>query len=130
MSDVHELRALSRDLGKASAVAAVVMYGVVKDSANDVRAMWYRNAKLEADKAARRYADTITVHPAIGTGIRFEVYPDARVNGQARLGDILENGSPTSPPHLWAERATQEAEPRIERKIDLAIGKMLGGSGL
>jgi hypothetical protein len=121
VTDVSELRALSRDLGKVSGRAAGLVFGAVAASAQDMQTTWRRTAKAEARGAARRYPETIVVHPTISTNVHFEVYPDARVNGQANLGDILENGSPTSPPHLWVDRASAEVAPRLDKRLNDAL---------
>ena len=129
MIDVSELHALSRDLGKVSAGTTSAMYDVVKDGANDLRDEWRRNAEQTSGTHARHYPKSITAEMRVGRGITAEIGPDVRLK-QGFLGDILENGGVHSPPHLDGQRAADTMVPRIERRIDSALGHLLDEVGL
>lgn len=126
-TDVSEMRALSRDLGAIGAKATVVMYGVVKDGATDLRDTWKRNARVTAGEHGRRYPDSITMDARVGTRIGFEIGPDPRL---PQGGMSFEDGSVKQPPHLDGQRAVDEAVPRIDRRIDGALGFLLAEANL
>jgi hypothetical protein len=127
MTDVSELRALSRDLGKLSARATGVMYGVVKDGAVDLRDTWKRNARLTSGQHGKRYPDSITYDTRVGTSIHFEIGPDPRL---PQGGMSFENGSVKQPPHLDGQRAVDEIVPRIDRRVDTALTYLIGEANL
>lgn len=126
-TDVSELRALSRDLGAIGAKATVVMFGVLREGAVDVRDTWKRNARLTAGQHGKRYPDSITMDARVGTSIGFEIGPDPRL---PQGGMSFENGSVNQPPHLDGQRAADEVIPRIDRRIDAALVYLLGESNL
>lgn len=128
-NDVSELRALARDLGKVSAGTARAMYDVVDEGATDLRDEWRRNAAATSGTHAKDYPRSITSDMLVGLSIRAEVGPDPRLK-QGFLGQILEYGGTHSPPHLDGQRAADTIVPRIERRIDAALGHLLGEAGL
>ena len=129
-TDASDLYALSRDLGKIGKIGAratSVMYDVLREGAVDVRDTWKRNARLTSGQHGKRYPDSITMDARVGTSISFEIGPDPRL---PQGGMSFENGSVNQPPHLDGQRAADEVIPRINRRIDGALGYLLGEANL
>lgn len=126
-ADASDLYSLSRDLGKIGAKATSVMYGVLREGATDVRDTWKRNARLTSGEHGKRYPDSITMDARVGTSIGFEIGPDPRL---PQGGMSFENGSVNQPPHLDGLRAVEEVGPRVHRRIDVALGYLIGEAGL
>lgn len=126
-TDARELFALYRDLGKLSAKATGVMYGVLREGAIDARDTWRRNARLTSGQHGKRYPDSITMDARVGTSIGFEIGPDPRL---PQGGMSFENGSVNQPPHLDGLRAAEEVVPRIHRSVDTALTGLLGEANL
>lgn len=121
--DASELYALSRDLGRIGAKSAPAMVAVFKEAGKDIETTWKRNAKATAGVHGKRYPDSITTDMRLSTNIEIEIEvgPDpSRPQG----GMSFENGSVNQPPHLDGQRAADEAVPRIDRRIDAALGHL------
>lgn len=92
------------------------------------------NIKKDAQARARRIGRHARRYPySIGYDLRqglrgpvAEIGPEVG-RGQGSLGSILENGSPTSPPHPHMLPAGQAEAPRFERALeDLAVRLLEG----
>lgn len=119
--DTGEVDRLAINLSSVAARTIGVVYEAFGESAVDLQTEWRRNATASAGKAARRYPKTIAVWPVLSAGIAFDIYPDSRIDGQANLGDILENGSPTSPPHNDGKQAADVVAPRLHARVQAAV---------
>lgn len=95
----------------------------VEDSAVDVRDLWRDNATQTAGKHGKHYPKSINYKmlPSL-SAITAEIEPTP---GMMQAGMSFEYGSRNQPPHLDGQRAKDAAEPRIERRIDAALGKAL-----
>lgn len=129
MIDTSELTALSRDLGKVSAGTAAAMYDVIAEGAKDLRDEWRANARATSGEHGKYYPDSITFDMRVGRSITAEIGPDPRLK-QGSMGPGFEYGSVNQPPHLDGQRAADTVVPRIDRRIDSALGHLLGGAGL
>jgi len=117
--DASEVFALSRDLGNLGAKSGLAMYGVFKEGGKDLEKTWRRNAKATSGEHGKHYPDSITTDMRVSTNIEVEVGPDpAKPQG----GMSFENGSVNQPPHLDGQFAADEVVPRIDRRIDAALG--------
>jgi hypothetical protein len=119
--DAHELYALSRDLGKIGGKAGVAMYGVFKEAGHDLESTWQRNARATSGVHGKRYPDSITTDMRIRPYIEVEVGPDPAL---PQGGMSFEDGSVNQPPHLDGQRAADEVEPRLDRRIDAALAHL------
>ncbi|WBB73236.1 hypothetical protein O7602_26710 [Micromonospora sp. WMMD1128] len=93
------------------------------------------NIKKDAQARAKQIGQHVHRYPYMITyetrrhvnNITAEIGPEVG-KGQGSLGDILENGSPTSAPHPHMLPAGQAEAPRFERALeDLAV-RLLEGS--
>ena len=122
--DASDLNRLSADLGKISAGTTKAMFGVFKDGAEDLRDQWRANARETSGQHGRHYPNSITYDVNPGLNIEFEVGPDPRLK-QGSMGPGFEFGSVNQPPHLDGQRATDEVVPRLEKRVDGALGYLL-----
>lgn len=109
-ADISELLAWGRDLRAAGRDAAGQSAKVVGKGA--------LNIKNEARELAPKGPHV----PGYASSIRYDIKVEADAveaeigptgGGQARLGAVLEYGSPTSPPHPHHETAGDHEEPRF-----------------
>jgi hypothetical protein len=119
--DPRELYALSRDFEKIGAKSAGAMYGVFKDAGNDLRDEWRTNARATSGDHGKHYPNSITADMRVSTNIEVEVGPDPRL---PQGGMSFEFGSVNQPPHLDGQRATDTVVPRLDRRIDAALGHL------
>jgi hypothetical protein len=117
--DASDMSALSRDLGKIGARSTAAMFGVFKESGEDLRKMWQRNARATSGTHGKRYPDSITMDMLVGREIGVEVGPDPRL---PQGGMSFEYGSVNQPPHLDGQRAADEEIPKIDKRITTALG--------
>ena len=89
---------------------------------------------LNIKDEARRLAPTGPHIPAYASSIRYDVRTGAdwvegevgpTGGGQARLGAVLEYGSPTSPPHPHHEPAGDHEEPRFYSAAEELAAKLV-----
>ncbi|AXH89406.1 hypothetical protein [Micromonospora aurantiaca] len=104
------------------------------DEVTKVVARGALNVKKDAQARAKRIGQHVRRYPSsIGYDLRqglrgpvAEIGPEVG-RGQGSLGSILENGSPTSPPHPHMLPAGQAEAPRFERALeDLAVRLLEG----
>jgi hypothetical protein len=119
--DARELYALSRDFGKIGAQSAAAMYGVFKEAGNDLRDEWRANARATSGQHGKHYPDSITADMRVSTNIEVEIGPDPRL---PQGGMSFEFGSVNQPPHLDGQRAADTVVPRLDRRIDAALGHL------
>jgi hypothetical protein len=119
--DARELYALARDFEKIGAKSATVMYGVFKDAGNDLRDEWRANARATSGQHGKHYPNSITADMRVSTNIEVEIGPDPRL---PQGGMSFEFGSVNQPPHLDGQRAADTVVPRIDRRIDAALGHL------
>lgn len=119
--DASELYALSRDFGKIGARTTLVMFDVFKDAGNDLRDQWRENATATSGEHGKHYPRSITADFRVSTNIEVEIGPDPRL---PQGGMSFEYGSVNQPPHLDGQRAADEVVPRIDKRIDSALGHL------
>lgn len=122
--DTHEVAALASDLGKISAKSTSAMVGVFKAGGDDLVKQWATNARATAGEHGKHYPNSIDAEMQVSTDIVIEVGPNpAKPQG----GMSFEYGSVNQPPHLDGQRAADTVIPQLERRIDAALGHLLGG---
>lgn len=117
--DASEVHALSRDLGAIGARSTAAMFGVFKESGEDLRDKWKSNARATSGQHGKRYPDSITMDMKVSRSIEVEVGPDPRL---PQGGMSFEYGSVNQPPHLDGQMAADEVIPQIDRRITAALG--------
>lgn len=119
--DSSGIRAFSQELGGVVQAAPDEVMKVVARGAFQVQKDARERAK-RIGRHVRRYPYTITVDLARhGAEAAAEIGPETQ-RGQGALGDILENGSPTSAPHPHMLPAGEAEAPRFARALeDLAV---------
>jgi hypothetical protein len=97
--------------------------GAVEESAVEVRDLWRDNATQSSGKHGKHYPKSINYKmvPSL-SAIVAEVEP---TEGMMQAGMSFEFGSRNQPPHLDGQRAKDSAEPKIEQRIDRALGRAL-----
>lgn len=120
-TDVGEVKAFAIELNAALSAAPDEVAKVVARGAFNVQKDARERAK-RIGRHVRRYPGTITFDMARhGAETAAEIGPDTD-RGQGALGGILENGSPTSPPHPHMLPAGEAEAPRFEKALeDLAV---------
>lgn len=119
--DSSDLRALAVDLGHIGARTTAAMFGVFREGGADLRDQWRSNARATSGEHGKHYPDSITMETRVSTSIEVEVGPDPRL---PQGGMSFEFGSVKQPPHLDGQRAADTVIPRIERRIDAALGHL------
>ncbi|MEU4367550.1 hypothetical protein [Micromonospora chersina] len=125
-ADFSEVQQFAVQLNEALAAAPDEVAKVVYRGAFTIQ----EDARARAKRIGphvRRYPGTITFETARhGAETAAEIGPETS-RGQGALGDILENGSPTSPPHPHMLPAGEAERPRFERALeDLAVRLLEG----
>lgn len=123
MIDASEVVAFASDLGEVGPRVAGAMFDVYRESAGDLRAEWRRNAKETAGEHGKLYPDSITFDMHVSSSIVAEIGPDPRL---PQGGMSFEFGSRKQPAHLDGQRATDTEVPRLNRRVDAAMGQLLG----
>lgn len=120
-ADVSQVREFAAQLNEALAAAPDEVARVVYRGAFNIQKDARDRAKLIGPHV-RRYPSAITFETARhGAETAAEIGPETD-RGQGALGGILENGSPTSPPHPHMLPAGQAEAPRFEKALeDLAV---------
>ena len=117
--DSHAAAALSVELPKIGMRGARVMGDVLVEGGKDLREAWKRNARETAGEHGRLYPESIESHLVPSLALVVEVGP----NPSKPQGSMsFEFGSSKQPPHLDGQRAADEVVPRIEKRIDSALG--------
>ncbi|SDN79126.1 hypothetical protein [Geodermatophilus sp. DSM 45219] len=120
----------ARDLERAGAQVKSVVRPVVVKGAVNVKNEGRRNSTASS-RWHGRYApqaidfDVDETGDVIEADIGYNHDAPGNLGKQARLGGILEYGSPTSPPHRDLGRALESEEPRFEQAIADAVGRLL-----
>jgi hypothetical protein len=117
--DASDFASLAIDLEGISARTHAATRGVFREAAHEVKESWRANASETAGTHARHYPYAITWEENFGTSIEVEIGPDES-KLQGKLGDELEFGTATSPPHLDGQRAADKVLPTLERRAALA----------
>lgn len=100
---------------------------VVAKGAMNVKREGRRLARRAAGRHARKYPYSIGYDLYQGLrGPTAEIGPEVG-RGQGSLGGILENGSPTSPPHPHMRPAGEREAPRFERAMNDLAARLLEG---
>lgn len=106
-ADISQLKEWEHDLVEAAAKATVDAVKVVKRGAGNVKKGWINNAKITAGKHARAYPYSVT-YDIEGTSA--EIGPD-KSKRQGALGNLMEYGSSSNPPHNDGGRALDTEAP-------------------
>jgi hypothetical protein len=120
----------ARDLERAAAAAKPVVRRVVNRGAATIKAQARANAKSTA-RWHGRYAPMAINYDLdegpswVSADIGYDRDAGGNAGRQARLGGILEHGSPTSPAHRDIGRAFEDEVPKFERALADEIGKLL-----
>lgn len=126
-ADVSGLEALAADLARAGAEVDARARQVVARGALNIKTDWRTNAAATAGAHARLYPGSITYdEPTVvpGVGVHTKVGPD-KDRPQGPLGNLLEFGSATSPPHNDGGRALAAEAPRFEAAVEHLGGDLL-----
>lgn len=117
---MDDLRSLAHDLSEAPRKAQRDVLEVVEHGAVNVKEGWRDNARLSAGHAAWRYPDSISYDLNLGAAlvgrVEAEIGPD-KSKPQGPLGNLLEFGSPHSPPHNDGGRALRAEAPKFEQAL-------------
>jgi hypothetical protein len=117
---VDDLRSLAHDLSEAPRKAQRDVLAVVEHGAVNVKNGWAENARATSGKAAPHYPASISYDLNLGAAlvgrVEAEIGPD-KSKPQGPLGNLLEFGSPHSPPHNDGGRALREEAPKFEQSI-------------
>lgn len=110
-----------RAFNLTSLAAVLAVQSAVEESANEVRDEWKKNAEshVRHPKHSGWYPKTIKAERR--GPLSFDVFPDAG----AGKGEGFEFGSRNQPPHLDGQRAMDTVTPKLERRIDTALGRAL-----
>ena len=129
--DERELRQAAADLTGVTRATAGQVYAAMGESATDLRDTWRRNAKETAGAHGKHYPKSIVIHPRLSTNIVFDIGPDPRL---PQGGMSFEYGSSKQPAHLDGQRAMDEVQPRMEKRVSDALAgafeAMATGKGL
>ena len=111
-------------LGKASAVVVPEARAIVKRGANNIKRDAQRRVTGLAHAPA--YPRSITYDSVeLGKSAYAEIGPD-KEKRQGALGNILEFGSPHSPPHPHMAPAAEAELPKFEKALEQAAAKAAG----
>lgn len=119
--DTRDAHALRVELPRIGIKGARVIGDVLVEGGKDLRDTWKRNARETAGEHGRLYPESIESNVALSTDFVVEVGPNP---DKPQGGMSFEFGSSKQPPHLDGQRAADEVVPRIERRIDSALGLM------
>lgn len=115
-----DLRSLAHDLSEAPRRAQRDALAVVEHGALNVKRGWAENARQSSGRHAPAYPSSITYDLGLGAAlagrIDAEVGPD-KSKRQGALGNLLEFGSATSPPHNDGGRALRDEAPKFEAEL-------------
>lgn len=123
MIDASELVAFSADLGKMAAGTAGAVFDVYHETARDLRDEWRKNATETAGEHGKLYPKSVTFDMRVSSSIVAEIGPDPSM---PQGGMSFEFGSDNQPPHLDGQFATDTVVPRLHRRLDAALGHLLG----
>lgn len=120
----------ARDLDRAAAAAKTVTRSVVNRGAVTIKTQAQANARASARWHGRHAPASINYDldegpHTVSADIGYDRDAPGNAGKQARLGGILEYGSPTSPAHRDLGRAFEDEEPKFERALADEIGKLL-----
>jgi hypothetical protein len=121
-SGLHELAAA---LGEVAYTAGPYVRDAMERTAIDVKKDW-RDA-ASGHKTIKRYQfsigyDFVGQHVFGSTIIRCDIGPDKNKR-QGALGNLLEYGSPTSPPHHWGDKALESHSGQFQDLLVKALEK-------
>lgn len=117
---------LAAALARAASTAVAAVQPVVSKGAATVKNEARRNSQVSSGKAARHAPKTITYDvTSTPVSVGAQIGYDKDLGGQAPLGNILEYGSPNSPPHRDLGRALDDEDPKFVAALAVAIGKLL-----
>lgn len=122
--DDHELKALTKDLDRASAIAAKDAAAVVKKAAVNIKSDARRRVSGLSHLPAYPRSVTFDDVQVTRTYARTQVGPD-KDKAQGALGNILEYGSRNNPPVPHLGPAAEAEEPRFARAMDELAAKAL-----
>jgi hypothetical protein len=117
--DVGDLPQLAVDLPKLGRSGALVMHKVITDAGDDLRDVWKRNATVTSGRHGKHYPKSITATLKVSTDVVVRIAPDPAMK---QGGMSFENGSVNQPPHNDGKKAADVVVPKIERRIDSALG--------
>lgn len=115
VTDAHELDLLAIDLGDAPAEVVARAVPALERSAQNIED---QAREWAPKKGVQHYADTITHDVTAGAGVlEAEIGPDKTINGQAKLGHILEYGSINNAPFAHLGPAFDREVPDFEDAV-------------
>lgn len=124
MSGADEFFELAKDLGRASAEVAGVLYTVYAESGDAFAKDWADNARETSGEHGKHYPASIDSETRVGMDILVTTGPNS-AKPQGGMGRGFEFGSVNQPAHLDGARALPIAERRLERGAETAIGHLL-----
>lgn len=117
--DAGDLAALGVELPRMGVKATSAMVDVFVESGKQLEATWRANATETAGRHGKHYPKSITTDLLLATNIVVEVGPDPNL---PQGGMSFEYGSRNQPPHLDGQRAADAEIPKIDKRIDSALG--------
>jgi hypothetical protein len=123
--DARGLNELAAALGEVAYTAGPYVRDAMERTAIDVKKDW--RAAASAHKTIKRYQyaigyDFVTQQLFGSTIVRCDIGPDKNKR-QGALGNLLEYGSPTSPPHHWGDSALAAHSDQFQTLLVQALEK-------
>lgn len=117
---MDDLRSLAHDFAEAPAKAQRAAVEVVEKGAYNVKEGWAENARQSSGRHAPAYPSSISYTLSLGEALKGNIAADIgpdKSKRQGPLGNLLEFGSPHSPPHNDGGRALQVEAPKFEQAL-------------
>jgi len=131
MTDIRvvaiDLDELAEDLRLAGEDVIAKMRPVVSHGAANIKDDWRAGWKTlgpHITDLPRKIDYDLDVE---GTTISANIGPNSDLGGQAPLGNLIENGTPHSPPHPAGAHALAAEEPRFEKALADVAEQLLDG---
>jgi hypothetical protein len=123
--DASQLHELAAALGEVASSAGPYVRDAMERTAIDVRDDW--RAAAGGHRTIRAYPrsigyDFVGLQSFGSTIIRCDIGPD-KGKRQGALGNLLEYGSPTSPPHHWGDQALEAHSEQLQDLLVKALEK-------
>lgn len=123
--DLHEVRALATDLGKASGAVEKEADRVLERGALGVKNKMVEEARASHNRYARHFAGSISYDP--DGLLRYVVGPD-KARRQGALGNLLYFGSRNNAPTLDIEAGLIAEEPKLLSEMGKMLERVIGGA--
>lgn len=123
--DLHEVRALATDLGKASGAVEKEADRVLERGALGVKNKMVEDAQARHQGHAKHFSRSISYDPDGHLG--YEIGPD-KERRQGALGNLLYFGSRNNAPTLDIEAGLIEEEPKLLSEMGKMLERVIGGA--